>query len=31
MATKKKKVPKTGGRKSLYPTKVEPYFEEIKK
>lgn len=31
MATKKKKEPKSAGRRSLYPTKVEPYFEEIKK
>ena len=31
MATKKKKEPNRGGRRSFYPTKVEPYFEEIKK
>ena len=31
MATKKKESSKRRGRRSLYPTKVEPYFEEIKK
>lgn len=31
MTTKKKAPPKKAGRRSLYPTKVEPYFEDIKK